>query len=161
MTKVKFYEYKIIKEKTDKALDFILNKLQQIVPHLRIEHIGSTSIPGAITKGDVDVQIIVNTEEFNKVDLLLGNHFPRNEGSDHTDIFASFISSYVHVDIGIQLTLKNSEVDHFCLIRDQLNARSDLLEEYNNLKKRFQGKSMSNYRIAKQHFFEKIICNST
>jgi len=45
--------------------------LLSISPNLRVEHIGSSSIPGAISKGDLDIFISVAREEFNRTIQLL------------------------------------------------------------------------------------------
>ncbi len=40
------------------------NKIQQLIPFARVEHIGSSAIPNAISKGDLDIYIEVSAQWF-------------------------------------------------------------------------------------------------
>ena len=41
-----------------------------LIPVAEVEHVGSTSIPGALTKGDVDLLVRVHAGEFDAADRL-------------------------------------------------------------------------------------------
>ncbi|ENU92441.1 hypothetical protein F971_02332 [Acinetobacter vivianii] len=40
------------------------NKIEQLIPFTVIEHIGSSAIPNAISKGDLDIYIEVSAKDF-------------------------------------------------------------------------------------------------
>ncbi|HJZ37763.1 MAG TPA: GrpB family protein [Solirubrobacterales bacterium] len=41
-------------------------ELDGMLPGARIEHVGSTAVPGSLTKGDLDICVIVAGEEFER-----------------------------------------------------------------------------------------------
>ncbi|WP_158304357.1 GrpB family protein [Beijerinckia indica] len=64
--------------------------LAKLPKDVDIEHIGATSIPGCLTKGDLDIVIRVQHAQFAEVDRNLARLFIRNVGSVRTDSFSSF-----------------------------------------------------------------------
>lgn len=53
----------------------------------------------------------------------------------------------------MQLTVIDSEFDFFWKFRDVLLQNDQYRTEYDQLKKRFEGESMEEYREAKNDFF--------
>jgi len=122
-----------------------------------IHHIGSTAVPGSITKGDLDIQVRVSATHFAHADATLGTHYRRNLASTHTETFSSFKDDEADPPLGIQLTIANSPDDFFCTVRDYFIANADVNERYNNLKREFEGATMDDYRTAKSAFLESLI----
>jgi GrpB-like predicted nucleotidyltransferase (UPF0157 family) len=59
--------------------------LQAVLPGTAIvQHIGATSIPGCLTKGDLDIVVRVQAGDFDQVDAILEGMFARNTGSVRT-----------------------------------------------------------------------------
>jgi GrpB-like predicted nucleotidyltransferase (UPF0157 family) len=52
-------QYQLIAEE---AFSDVREALARALPFARVEHVGSSSIPGSISKGDIDVCVIVNLE---------------------------------------------------------------------------------------------------
>jgi GrpB-like predicted nucleotidyltransferase (UPF0157 family) len=125
-----------------------------LLPEARVEHIGSTSIPGAITKGDLDLCVQVERSAFQGADHILATRFARNVGSDQTASLSSFVDDSWPVPVGVQLVVLGGDEDFFLLWRDLLRGSPTILEEYNQLKRRWNGQAHEGYRAAKSDFIE-------
>jgi len=122
----------------------------------QVEHVGSTAIPGSLTKGDLDIQVRVRPVEFAAAERLLLVRYRRNTGSTPQEGFAAFEKPGSTPPIGVQLTAIGGEVDVFWRFRDVLLLRPDLVREYDALKRWFEGKPMADYRAAKDAFFDRL-----
>lgn len=122
-----------------------------------VQHIGSTAIPGSITKGDLDINVRVARVDFSKAVELLKKLYEINQPENWSNDFASFKKDgYFDLDLGVQLVIINSKSDDFVKIRDLLLDRPDLVEECNKMKTKFEGESMEKYRKEKADFFENL-----
>jgi GrpB-like predicted nucleotidyltransferase (UPF0157 family) len=146
-----------IRAEVDAAFTAHRRALAMLLPEAEIHHIGSTAVPGSITKGDLDIQVRVCASHFADADATLGNHYRRNLASTHTETFSSFKDDEADPPLGIQLTAINSPDDFFCTLRDYLIANADVNEQYNDLKREFEGAAMDEYRTAKSAFLEALI----
>src|SRR5690606_26589608 len=59
-------------------------------PTAEILHVGATAVPGCLTKGDLDILVRVEREEFPTSEAVLAKRFVRNRGSVRTGEFAAF-----------------------------------------------------------------------
>ncbi|WP_419884235.1 GrpB family protein [Peribacillus sp. B-H-3] len=62
--------------------------------------------------------------------------------------------------MGVQLTIIDSEYDFFWKFRDVLLLNDAYRGEYDELKRKFDGRKMDDYRQAKNEFFQKIMNSS-
>lgn len=132
-------------------------RILRVISSADIQHIGSTAIPGSLTKGDLDIQVRVKQKDFEKAQNALSKMYKPNKGNPPTKTYASFKDNNVKIPLGIQLTVIGSKEDNFTTLRDILTNNAKHLEEYNAIKKRFQGKSMKEYRKVKGKFVEKVL----
>ena len=132
----------------------VQGRIQDVLPAAEIEHIGSTAIPGSLTKGDLDVLVRVDREGFRHADEILSRMFDRNSGSERSAVFSAFEDKSTSPDLGVQLTVAGSEVDFFVTWKDQLLSDKELLAAYDALKTKHQGRFMSDYRAAKNQFIK-------
>ncbi len=136
----------------------LLPQLRHLLPAAEIEHIGATAIPGAITKGDVDVMARVAPAEFRSAADALGAHFAIRQAENWTPDFASFGDDRGYgLPLGIQLVAKDTEADLFCFLRDHFIANPAALTDYNNLKIRHAAEGADAYWAAKNDLFTKIL----
>jgi GrpB-like predicted nucleotidyltransferase (UPF0157 family) len=156
---VHFQSHEQVRERAEAAFRRHHAHLSSLLPDADIQHVGSTAIPGARTKGDLDIQVRVAGERFAEADALLARHFARNEGSERTPEFASFHDESLPVPLGIQLTAMGGSHDFFSRARDALRASPALLAEYDALKARWEGGSMEAYREEKSAFFAKLLAS--
>jgi GrpB-like predicted nucleotidyltransferase (UPF0157 family) len=154
---VEFVDESGIRAPVAQVFESLGKTLASILPRARIEHVGSTSIPGAITKGDLDICVLVEGSAFPDADRSLAERFARNLGSDRTATFSSFSDSSWPVAVGIQLVVLGGEEDVFVPWRDLLRASPELLKRYDELKRLWHGRSHEEYRAAKAKFIEEAL----
>jgi GrpB-like predicted nucleotidyltransferase (UPF0157 family) len=118
-----------------------------------IQHVGATAIPGCLTKNDLDLCVRVKPEDFPACDAALAMRFQRNSGSDRTESFSAFHAK----NAGIQLVAIGSPLDVFTAFRDLMASKPHLLEQYNQLKSKWHGQSMTEYRNAKDMFIQNAL----
>jgi len=157
MEKVFFIHQCEIKELVDDIFLLHKRKIQRLLPNAEIIHVGSTAIPNSLTKKDIDIQVRVHKDDFLKSVAKLSTIYNLNDGSTQTDYFRAFEDDSESLPLGIQLTIMNSELDIFWEIKEFLLNNKEYIVKYNQLKTKFSGKSMQEYRIAKNHFFERLM----
>ncbi|ASL62610.1 GrpB family protein [Bacillus cereus] len=157
MKPVNFLEQSKINEMANKEVSHQKSRILELLPNVDIQHIGSTAIPNSITKGDLDIQVRVSKEDFTKAVEILSTIYDINEGSTKTDFFRAFKDDSLPLPLGVQLTVINSDLDFFWKIRDVLLKNDEFRKEYDDLKRNFEGKTMDEYRLAKNQFFERIM----
>src|SRR5687768_14776969 len=110
-------------------------RLSALLPKAEFRHVGATAIPGAITKGDVDVLLRVDQVDFAPAVAVLRSHFETKQPENWTDVFASFgdNSSYPF-PLGVQLVIRDSEGDFFLFLHEYFTSDVTHLSEYNRIK---------------------------
>lgn len=132
-------------------------RIVQLLPYADVQHIGSTSIPNSVTKGDLDLVVRVPREEFKHTVEVLKPIYDINQPENWSDEFASFKDEKnLGIDFGAQLVVKDSKFDDFVKLRDILLENPELVEELNTIKMKYDGKSMEDYRKEKADFFQKL-----
>ena len=154
MTNVYFKPATDFTDKANKLFRKQKSIISDLIPSAEIEHIGSTAIPTSITKGDLDINIRVQKENFNPAIEILKNHYEINQPENWTENFASFKSKIRGIDFGVQLTIIGSPTDDFVKLRDILIKNPDLIKKFNLMKQTYNGKDMEEYRKEKAKFFE-------
>jgi GrpB-like predicted nucleotidyltransferase (UPF0157 family) len=125
-----------------------------VLPQAIVEHIGATSIPGAWSKGDVD--LLVRVRDFAGSVTALRALYALHQIENWTATFASF--ALPGEPVGIQLVAHDSvEEREFLEFRDRLRGDPQLLAEYNELKWRHEGADEDTYRAAKTTFVVRVL----
>ena len=154
METVHFVKTKDVAEKIEALFSFEKQRLSEVLSGADIEHIGGTSVPGSISKGDLDINIRVRFEDFERAIENLKKLYEINQPENWSNGFASFKDDTRN--LGIQLTVIDSADDYFVAQRDYLRSHPEKVSELNLLKQKFEGKSMDEYRKEKEAFFEKL-----
>jgi len=129
-------------------------KILGMCPGVLVEHVGSSAIPGALTLGDLDIQVRVSLESFAHSVTALEGLYHRNRPELWTSEFALFHrKEHPVMPMSIVLTVIDSPYDDFYKTRDYLMQNGVALDEYNALKRQYEGKSQDEYRSAKMAFF--------
>lgn len=133
--------------------------LQKLAPHAEIQHVGATTLPFAQTKGDLDIQLRVQSRDFRSICRTLGQHFTRNLGGFTGDHGASFEApaSEDTPSLGVHVTVRGSDTDIQWALRDLMLERPDLVGEYNALKRHYYGDGDDAYLNAKDRFFTELL----
>lgn len=154
MELVNFYEHRFFNDKAHELFLEHREKIKQVVPKADIQHVGSTAIPGTLTKGDLDIQVRVTQEQFQQAVQALSTLYSINDGSVKTETFQAFKDDTTDPPLGVQLTIKDSEFDFFHKFRDVLLMSEEYRRKYDELKSCYEGRDMDRYREAKNEFFE-------
>ena len=59
-----------------------------LLPGARIEHVGSTAVPGSLTKGDLDICVIVDRAEFERASRVLAARFEIHQSENWSPTLA-------------------------------------------------------------------------
>ncbi|WP_153461974.1 GrpB family protein [Sediminibacillus terrae] len=132
--------------------------IREQLPQADIHYIGSTAVRDSLTKGDVDLQVRVDQQDFPEAKKALQGMYDVNKGSFRTSFFCGFEGEDV-LPVGVQLTVIESEADHFLKTTGFFQAHPSYNEAYDQLKKQFDGKEMEHYRNAKAEFLTDILAS--
>ncbi|MGV6851436.1 MAG: GrpB family protein [bacterium] len=136
-------------------------RIYKILPEARVDHIGSSAIPGAISKGDLDILVAVTQlQHMDAIQKIIKLGFQIKQGTLRTTQLC-MLESTNGDDVAIQLIVEGSVFESFILFRDKLRSNSLLLQEYNQLKLDAQKFSMQHYRELKSRFIESVISDFT
>jgi GrpB-like predicted nucleotidyltransferase (UPF0157 family) len=155
---MKFYEPHHYQPKTQAIFNQLKGELEHALKESRVEHIGSSAIAGAISKGDLDVFVGVAHENFEScLAVIKGLGFVEKMDTLRTESLCMLVTDKYQHDVAIQLVANGSECEDFIQFRDILNRRSDLVAEYNALKQTSEGMEENAYRSKKSLFIERVL----
>ncbi len=124
--------------------------------NMSFEHVGGAAIPGALTKKDIDIQIRVEEGDFNEAVKRMNVYAkPKNVDSWSKDK-AVFKGKEKELPTDYQITIKGSPSDVHFKVRDFLMRDPAMLQQYNDIKRSFEGKTYAEYRPAKRAFLDQI-----
>jgi GrpB-like predicted nucleotidyltransferase (UPF0157 family) len=129
------------------------------VPDADIHHVGGTSIPDALTKGDLDIQVRVSRTRFAEVAADLRRMYRPRHVTLWNAEFATFSSPSKDLpeDTAISLVVTGTRFDrNGTFVWSRLAADPDLLARYNALKRKHEGKSWSAYEAEKGEFLSQV-----
>ncbi|HEU4562245.1 MAG TPA: GrpB family protein [Longimicrobium sp.] len=135
-------------------------QLRTVVHSADIQHVGSTAIPGSLTKGDLDVQVRVAGSEYSEAKEKLSEIYAVNPGGFASEDAISFEDYSTQPPLGVHLTVIGGTADIQWKFRDLLIESADLREQYDRLKRQFEGGSMERYREAKAEFVSRVLQSS-
>ncbi len=146
------------REKALQLFDEVRTLLHAVLPPgADVRHIGSTAIPGCLTKGDLDIVVRVPATGFDAADAALATRFRRNLGSVRTESFSAFEDPMAQPHLGVQLVAIGGPSDFFHVFVEALRSSPELVEAYGALKLRHDGGDMATYRAAKDAFIERVL----
>jgi len=133
-------------------------EVARLVPHAIIEHIGASSIPGAISKGDLDICLLVPAQDHARsVEALEAAGYVAKAGTLRTPALCMLLSADTTMDVALQVVARGSEFEFFLHFRDALRADPALVTQYNQLKQRFASDGMDRYRDEKARFIKAVL----
>lgn len=124
-------------------------RIRRRLPGAIIQHVGATAVRNLPSKGDLDIVVRVEKQDFARACRSLRALYDENRENIRTDDFASFKSDEVTPALGVQLVVIGSEHDDFDLLRDQLRVSARCRRSLARLKRRFHNRAMPRYREAK------------
>lgn len=134
--------------------------VEELGPHLpdaQFEHVGASSIPGAISKGDLDICIVVApVKHQSTVETPEALGYVAKTHTLRTPELCMLVSPRQDFDIALQVVAQGSQFEFFMHFRDALSADPILVEQYNELKRQFASASPERYRAEKAKFIEAV-----
>ena len=156
---MKFLHPEDYQEKCSLRFSYYKDEICKLVPKCKVEHIGASSIPNLISKGDLDIFIGVNKDEFeNTITVLHQLNFQEKTGSLRTDELCMLESK--NENVAFQVVVNGSKYEFFITFRDILINNPDLIKEYNLLKETCIGYSQEKYRKVKSEFIENVLSST-
>jgi GrpB-like predicted nucleotidyltransferase (UPF0157 family) len=127
-------------------------QLAELVPGARIEHVGSTAVSGSLTKGDLDICVIVTADDLDAVAATLAATYQVHQPENWTEGLASFIAPPDGgVEIGVQLVVSGGTEEHWFIgWRERLRSDPELRARYDRVKQAHMSGSIEDYRGAKE-----------
>jgi GrpB-like predicted nucleotidyltransferase (UPF0157 family) len=153
--RVFFADVIMYKPKADTLFAAVEARLNSVLSSALIEHVGSTSLPEGLTKGDLDVQVRVQATDFEEACNALAAVYEENPGG-FVDGGRSYKDDSTDPPLGLHVTIIDGPSDIQFRQRDILRANADLRAAYDSLKRRFHGGDMDDYRDAKHAFWSKL-----
>lgn len=158
MTRVVLRPVSELAPQVERIVACVTAQLGALLPDAEVHHIGATALPGALTKGDVDVLVRVPPARFPAVVEELRRHFAVKQPANWTDSFASFgEDSGYELPLGIQVVAEDGREDFFLYLRDYFLAHSEALREYDRLKEQHAPGGAEAYWRAKCEFLGAIL----
>lgn len=136
----------------------VAGRLRALLPGARIEHVGSSSIPGAISRGDLDICVLVSAGDFEAVcGEIKDLGYAEKLDTLRTSELCMLVPTTRGDDHAIQLVSIGSEFEFFLAFRDTLRADTELVIEYNRIKEQSAPLGEAAYREAKSAFIRGVM----
>lgn len=131
--------------------------ISTLLPFAKIEHIGSSAIPNAISKGDLDIYIEVIPEQFKfAIEQLKTLNFIEKQNTLRTDELC-MLESLNNDDVAFQIVVTDSVFTFFLAFKNKLINSSTLVNEYNELKLQCSHLDPDQYRTIKSDFINRVL----
>jgi len=154
---MKFYQAHQYQGKCERLFNLYSQRIKSVLPGTQIEHIGASSIPQCVSKGDLDIYVAVDsTQHQMSIALIEKIGFNIKQDTLRTQNLC-MLESDNNDDVAIQLVAKNSEFEFFLTFRDKLLKDPNLVESYNQMKLSCVGMTQEKYREIKSKFIKAVI----
>ncbi|MEZ8154892.1 GrpB family protein [Vibrio splendidus] len=131
--------------------------IKKLIPNARVEHVGASSIPFAVSKGDLDIFVGVELGELEDViERLTTLGFTEKLVTLRTPELC-MLESTLGDDVALQVVASGSEFECFLRFRDKLSTNPALVEQYSALKMSCEGWPQDEYREKKADFIEYVL----
>jgi GrpB-like predicted nucleotidyltransferase (UPF0157 family) len=136
-------------------------RIARLLPKAELVHVGSTAVPGALTKGDVDLMVRVPADALEPAVRALASAYSVHQPENWTPTYASFIDpKATDPPVGVQLVVAGSKDEAlFEPFVAALRGDPALLAEYNALKRRLDGSDYERYTREKGEFIERVMAS--
>jgi GrpB-like predicted nucleotidyltransferase (UPF0157 family) len=159
MTVIRIRPEAEIREAVEAAFLRHRERISKLLPNADVAHIGSTAVPGALTKGDLDLLVRVPGGGFEPAVRALQTAYAVHQPENWTTSFASFVDpNATDPPMGVQLAVSGSDEEAlFAPFVEALTEDPALLDEYNALKTSLDGADYERYTREKGEFVERVL----
>ncbi len=156
---MKFYEYETYITNLKPVYEELEKSIGDLLPLARIEHVGASSVEGCISKGDLDILVAVDQNQFEvSMDQIKTLGFYEKKDTLRTSELCMLVTDkYEGEDVAIQLIVNGSNFENFLSFREVLRSNKEALSQYNELKKSSISLDHEEYRNRKNKFISSIL----
>ncbi len=131
--------------------------ISTLLPFAKIEHIDSSAIPNAISKGDLDIYIEVMSEQFAfAIEQLKTLNFIEKQNTLRTNELC-MLESLNDDDVAFPIVVSGSIFTFFLAFKNKLIESPTLVNEYNQLKLQCSHLDPDQYRAIKADFINRVL----
>ena len=156
---MKVYEYETYIVNLMSIYKELEKNITDLLPLARIEHVGASSVEGCISKGDLDILVAVDKNQFedslNQIKSL--GFYEKKETLRTNELCMLVTNMYEGEDVAIQLIVNDSNFENFIRFRDILRSDEKVLSQYNELKISSISLDQEEYRNRKNKFISSIL----
>lgn len=127
------------------------------IPSSHVEHIGSTAICGALTKGDIDLYVEVPKDIHAKAVSTIETMDFIIKRDTYRDAHLCMLEHQNIKSLAVQVVASGSKYRFFLDFRDALNCDQRLVEQYNALKASCKDATLEQYRERKSQFIGNVL----
>ncbi|MCU4360905.1 MULTISPECIES: GrpB family protein [Acinetobacter] len=132
-------------------------EISTLLPFAKIEHIGSSAIPNAISKGDLDIYVEVKSDQFEfAIAQLKTLNFIEKQNTLRTHELC-MLESLNDDDVAFQIVVTDSVFTFFLTFKNKLISSPTLVNEYNQLKLQCSHLDPDQYRTIKSDFINRVL----
>lgn len=132
-------------------------EISTLLPFAKIEHIGSSAIPNAISKGDLDIYVEVKSDQFEfAIAQLKTLNFIEKQNTLRTHELC-MLESLNNDDVAFQIVVFGSIFTFFLAFKNKLINSPTLVNEYNELKLQCSHLDPDQYRTIKSDFINRVL----
>jgi GrpB-like predicted nucleotidyltransferase (UPF0157 family) len=142
----------------DELFRTVKSRLQKMFPYFAIEHVGSSAVPGAYSKGDLDICLVVPRSmiEFAVVSLVSAGYLEKLD-TLRTSELCMLEWHEIQSMHAVQVVADRSRYMNFIHFRDILLHHPKLVDEYSKIKKAHASATALDYRNEKSKFIERVL----
>jgi len=136
----------------------VAEEVARLLPGARIEHVGASSIPGAVSKGDLDICVVVPAQQHAAAvsTLEAAGHVIKAD-TLRTPELCMLELPREDADVALQVIAQGSRFEFFMRFRDALRADPSLVEQYNQIKRDHAAMGAERYRDEKARFIAGVL----
>ena len=132
--------------------------LSAILPDARIEHVGASAVPGAYSRGGVDICVAAPRDAFDEaLTVLCEAGYVQHSQHDGVERHATLAAAHGAVPLTLRLIESGSAHESLMRLRDTLRADPALLSRYNAVKIEAGAQGGPAYADAKAAFFADVL----
>jgi GrpB-like predicted nucleotidyltransferase (UPF0157 family) len=132
--------------------------LSAILPAARFEHVGASAVPGALSKGDLDICVLMARESFHEALGVLGEAgFTLRSRPDRAAPRHILAAPLGEMPLMVHLVEEGRTTDPLIAFRDALRADPALVERYNAVRLEAAARGATAYRAAKAGFIADVL----
>lgn len=138
----------------------VAEEVSRRVPDARIEHVGASAVPGAISKGDLDIFVGVSWEQFEQTVFALERLGYAVKANTLRTASLCMMETHRYASaVALQVVENGSRFEMFLTFRDALRRDTALLCKYNDMKRACEGLDEECYRDTKAAFIEGVLAS--